>query len=400
MGLTGVIVWAPDRADSRCASPLCLRGQRAGADTRRRSRRPCWLRAGRLSGGVARSCWARAPVRGGSSPRAGLVGPRCWPVAAASTLPIRAAVPAGVVRAAPCAPARCGPTTSIAFGRAPSAASVDRVEPFGRPHVPAGRTRRAGPGCMVGGGLSSTSWCSRGLRRARPRGVVDSAILRRSSRAPAIWPCSRTSAPPTTRRSRSRSPAGHWPSTYRARRPGLGSLLGPASTGWWPAPGAVLPAKDARLAAGRRWAAMYPRLAEWRADRDRVDPRASLAARTSRARTGLLGLPSDDRDHGCQAGAAGRRPLGDRPGRVSGAWASVVRCRRCCWGATPGGSMPPSEPASLHGGSDERLEAGWGRRHRFGLDTHERVIGRHVQRRGWLRPWWCWQWACLGAGRT
>ena len=115
-------------------------------------------------------------------------------------------------------------------------------------------------------------------------------VLHDGDRAPArglgsraIWPCSRTSARPTTLPLS--FPIEGWTLALDLPRaaPGLDAALDRLDELVAEAGGRVYLTKDARMRADAVQA-MYPRLAEWRAVRDRADPerlwRSDLALRT------------------------------------------------------------------------------------------------------------------------
>ena len=174
MGLTGVIVWARIELRRCRSAPLCGR-HRPGADARRRARGA----AG--AGGPHRVAWldllGPTPVRGVVTRAEHCVEPRRRRPTCGSTVPARAdgaarGWPGGLLR-----PARCGPSTSYRFRRAPrrreragSSRSASHMFPLdGLDRWPRLYGRAAS---------SSTSWWCRAARERVLESVIER--LRRS----------------------------------------------------------------------------------------------------------------------------------------------------------------------------------------------------------------------------
>ena len=140
------------------------------------------------------------------------------------------------------------------------------------PHVrPPGLPAVAVPACRS----ARRTCCARSSRRSP------------ATRRPASCPCSSTSARPTPGPCRSRAPGGRSALDVPTgdRRPG--PLLDRLDRRWLDVGGRLYLAKDSRMRP-ELVPAMYPRLDEWRAVRDRMDPDRRMASDLAR-RLDLLG---------------------------------------------------------------------------------------------------------------
>ena len=152
------------------------------------------------------------------------------------------------------------------FHKAPNARSAD--PPRWRPSSTRSTVSVDGTG-STGAGASCSTSSSWETDRARPCARCSSDWPRHDSDRSSA--SSSASARPTRGRSRFHRPVGRWRSICPSGRKALGSLLDELDDAVVEAGGRVYLAKDARLAP-ERFRAMYPRVDEWLAVRERVDP--------------------------------------------------------------------------------------------------------------------------------
>ena len=152
----------------------------------------------------------------------------------------------------------------------PSSTPLDMVEGWNRIYGPAASS-------------SGSAWCRSGPRTCCAR----SSRPCPATAPPASWRCSSTSARPTPGRCRSPGPGWTLALDVPTSDPDLGPLLDRLDERVLEAGGRLYLAKDSRMQP-EMLPAMYPRLDEWRAVRDRMDPDRRLSSDLAR-RLDLLG---------------------------------------------------------------------------------------------------------------